>query len=64
MTASKKNYRKKYFQGNQWFEAKVAVRTHDALLRLHKQFSVAHINDTDEELLEYIRQQTRLMGRT
>lgn len=33
-------------------------------MRLRKQFSVSHINDTDEELLEYIRQQTRLMGRT
>ena len=64
MTKGKKKHKKLYFRGDEWFNAKVAARTREALPRLNKQFALAHFSDSDEELLEYIRQQAKSIGRT
>lgn len=60
----KKRHGKNCFRGDEWFNAKVARRTYDAIPQMHRQFAMSHTNASDEELLEYVRQQAALMGCT
>lgn len=60
----KKRHGKSCFRGDEWFHAKVAGRTYNAIPQMHRQFAMSHTNASDEQLLEYVRQQAALMGCT
>ena len=56
--------KRNYFRGDIWFQEKVGARTKASLEQQEKQFSVDHKNDTDEQLLAYLRDFTAKMGHT
>ena len=44
------------FKGDAWFNEKVAARTRQALARLNDEYEADLCDETDESLLEYVRE--------
>ena len=61
---SKNKGHKNYFQGDIWFEKKVDQRTRSVLVEKQIAFAKEHKSDTDEELLDYLRQTAAKLGYT
>jgi len=56
--------KRNYFRGDIWFHEKVSARTKASLEQQEKQFAVDHKDDTDEQLLIYLREFTAKLGHT
>ena len=54
----------KRFQGDVWFNKKVGGRTQEALVHRSKVFEQEHSEDSDEELIEYVRKCAQSIGHT
>ena len=54
----------KLFNGAQWRQKKTAARTVEALRQRDREYSQAHLYDTIEQHLEYIRQCAKEIGHT
>lgn len=59
-----KGGKRNYFRGDIWFHEKVSARTKASLEQQEKQFAVDHKDDTDEQLLIYLREFTAKLGHT
>lgn len=53
-----------YFHGDTWFNRKVGTRTDDSMARSNANFARMHKQDTDGQLLEYVRQRAAQLGYT
>ena len=54
----------KRFQGDVWFQKQVTERTKQSLIRLEEEFAKEHKLNTDAELLEYVCEFAKELGRT
>lgn len=54
----------KRFRGDQWFNKKTEGRTKEALRKRNAEFAREHSGTSDEELLEYVREQAERLGFT
>lgn len=54
----------KRFHGDQWFNKKTEGRTKEALRKRNAEFAREHSGTSDEELLEYVREQAGRLGFT
>lgn len=52
------------FRGDIWFQRQVRERTRESLLKQNNEFAAEHRLDTEEELLEYVRAFSKVLGRT
>ena len=59
-----KNGKQNYFRGDEWFQAKVNARVKASLEQQEKQFAEDHKHDTNEQLLQYLREFSVKLGRT
>lgn len=54
----------KYFHGDKWFQRSIDERTRARLKQLNVQFSKEHASDSNEKLLEYVRDAALRYGHT
>lgn len=59
-----KKTKKPYFDAREWTSRQLALRTDAALKQKNAQFSIEHSNDTDEQLLAYLRECAEKLGHT
>ena len=52
------------FQGDIWFQKQVTERTKQSLIHLEEEFAKEHKSNTDAELLEYVCEFAKELGRT
>lgn len=61
---SRKKKKQQYFRGDVWFDRQVESRTRAALSKVHRDFVQEHREDTEAQLLEYVRQCALQLGHT
>lgn len=59
-----KNGKQNYFRGDEWFRQKVHLRVKATLEQQETQFAVDHKQDTNEQLLSYLREFSVKLGHT
>ena len=50
------NFKNGRFRGDIWFDKHVRPRVQEAIARKNKEFARTHKNDTDQQLLDYVRE--------
>lgn len=61
MTSKRNN---NYFRGDIWFQERVKARVRESLSNQQKNFAEEHKNDTEEQLIDYVREFANELGKT
>ena len=52
----------KHFNGYEWYRLQMEQRTRAALQKQDEEFITRHLDDTDEELLQYLKRKAKTLG--